>query len=580
MGDPIRPPDGVRVVEALYALAVDPEGWGDFIDVLARAEDAGPDTGSLKRLAEGAGRVARSAPREPPATPPPVAVGVLTVSRVGRLIDCNAMAEPLLGALGFEATLSGRRLTRMANLDALARARRRVCGRKPARAIIKLLEQGDRERFAYVIAARDLPAELRAGPMIDEEGAVAVILPIVGFDAPFWAGLADSFSLTAAEIRLADRLRGGQTLKEAAAELRLSVNTVRNQLTSIFEKLGVRRQSDLVWTLNSMAGVFAALPPTAAQGPAIVATDAGALFDAPPVREVVLGDGRRMAYRAYGDPEGQPTLFCHGGLGASLLPRGADDFCRELGLWMICPERAGIGRSDPAPDVTLAQSGRDLADLADRLGVGNLQIWTLTSGGRFGLAAAEALGSRVRRVLMLSPRMPSDEDAAGARGSPMVRFQTYAARHPWVIGALMEIMRHRLTRPIFERITLASAVSPGDAAYLSANPALIDLMLEAMRETWLNGSAGTSAELRCLALEGPPRPERISAAIEIWHGAEDSYGRPDVVAAYYGVDPRQVRVFPDIGNYLLHKHWIEALATLAGNRFVPEAAPGRTDQSV
>jgi DNA-binding CsgD family transcriptional regulator len=58
--------------------------------------------------------------------------------------------------------------------------------------------------------------------------------------------LADLFGLTLAESRLAECLIQGISPTQYAAQQGLSQNTVRNQLKSIFEKTGVRRQSDLV----------------------------------------------------------------------------------------------------------------------------------------------------------------------------------------------------------------------------------------------------------------------------------------------------------------------------------------------
>jgi pimeloyl-ACP methyl ester carboxylesterase len=204
----------------------------------------------------------------------------------------------------------------------------------------------------------------------------------------------------------------------------------------------------------------------------------------------------------------------------------------------------------------------DFAELLGRLELGPVRICTLTSGARFGLALAERLGPQVVGVLMLSPRLPPS-GAGPPSASPMVRFRNRIARNLWVLDSLMAVMRLRLTRPLIERITLASAIAPGDAAFLRARPAVIDTLFEAMRETWLQTSDGTTDELRCLAAETHYDPGQISAPVEIWHGAEDTYAPPDAVAAHYGVPPERLRVVGGIGSYLVLKHWGEVLASLA-----------------
>lgn len=60
------------------------------------------------------------------------------------------------------------------------------------------------------------------------------------------------FGFTPAEIRLVDSLRGGKSLREAAAAQKISYSTARTQLLSIFAKAGVNRQADLMTLLEQM----------------------------------------------------------------------------------------------------------------------------------------------------------------------------------------------------------------------------------------------------------------------------------------------------------------------------------------
>lgn len=60
------------------------------------------------------------------------------------------------------------------------------------------------------------------------------------------AALRDRFDLTEAEAALASALALGEHLTDYAERRGVRVQTVRNQLQSIFQKVGVNRQSDLV----------------------------------------------------------------------------------------------------------------------------------------------------------------------------------------------------------------------------------------------------------------------------------------------------------------------------------------------
>lgn len=59
-------------------------------------------------------------------------------------------------------------------------------------------------------------------------------------------GLQRAFGLTAAEARLALTLAAGDSLRTIAGRRGVSINTVRNQLSAVFDKTDCRRQQDLV----------------------------------------------------------------------------------------------------------------------------------------------------------------------------------------------------------------------------------------------------------------------------------------------------------------------------------------------
>ena len=64
---------------------------------------------------------------------------------------------------------------------------------------------------------------------------------------------------------------------------------------------------------------------------------------------VTLADGRRVAYLEVGDPGGSPVISCHGGLSSRLDVQSAAASSAALGVRVICPDRPGIGGSDPQP---------------------------------------------------------------------------------------------------------------------------------------------------------------------------------------------------------------------------------------
>jgi DNA-binding CsgD family transcriptional regulator len=73
----------------------------------------------------------------------------------------------------------------------------------------------------------------------------------VGRDATLVQSL---FDLTAAELAVANAIAAGLTAAQIAANTGRSVHTVRNQLSSILQKTGCGRQSELVILMNQLSG--------------------------------------------------------------------------------------------------------------------------------------------------------------------------------------------------------------------------------------------------------------------------------------------------------------------------------------
>ena len=70
------------------------------------------------------------------------------------------------------------------------------------------------------------------------------------------ATLQQTFNLSRAESALARRIAMGMTVTEAAAQLGISMNTARTQLKSMFAKLGVRNQAQLVRKILGSSAPF------------------------------------------------------------------------------------------------------------------------------------------------------------------------------------------------------------------------------------------------------------------------------------------------------------------------------------
>jgi DNA-binding CsgD family transcriptional regulator len=92
---------------------------------------------------------------------------------------------------------------------------------------------------------KDPVAEFFSGP------TVAILIDVMRMEVGDVAGvLVSRHRLTAAEARLAQALERGATIREAASAFGISEGTARYQLKSVFRKVGVTRQAELIRAMH------------------------------------------------------------------------------------------------------------------------------------------------------------------------------------------------------------------------------------------------------------------------------------------------------------------------------------------
>ena len=563
MQDDSKSANVALVIEAMYQVAASPETWRQLIEALA-------DAGDLQEMpVEAAADMARSLdvarltarPEEGPVSSARNDIGWIVLSSRRKALAANSRAQEMMDAglgglkLGAELTFND-----PANGEALDRAlsQRRA---QPGGQTILRLDRGEDDGpcFAYLAPARALPgvADAAAAELAADDQAFALIFPAMEETGRLWASIRESFGLTPAELRLARKLRDGRSLKEAADELAVSVNTLRNQLRAIFDKMGLKRQSDLIRALTQLSSVASALE---VQTPGVISPASAA---APPVAAITLRDGRRLAYRDYGHPDGRSVLIFHEGLGSSLLPPGAQDLARELNLRLICAERPGFGQSDPSPDYSFDSVADDMVELCDQLGLTEVRISAILSGAPSALQTAIRLGKRAAGVLLCSGRPPRPVNEVRTR-NPLTLFRSRIENNPWVIETFYAILRLRLSAQLVDRIVRGStAHSPGDADYFVRNAHVATYIATYVGEALARTSRGAADEVKAFRRARNLTVAELSCPVEVWHGEQDVLAPLADLLDYLGDKPREVRVIPGIGHLMALKHWDEVLRRAA-----------------
>jgi pimeloyl-ACP methyl ester carboxylesterase/DNA-binding CsgD family transcriptional regulator len=550
--------DVTTVVETMYRVAADPHGWVQLVDSLSDQpvrDEAPPEAVRGLAHSEEIARIvgAGAAPEVRLSTQ---SFGWIALTASGRVAAVNARGQAALaGGLGQADPGSPLTFHNPDNAEALtqALAQARATGEQ---AVLKLERDGDEGPcFGYVAPVRSLADVAYLSGLIFDgtQAGFALLFPAVEESSRLWGSINRNFGLTPAEVRLAERLRDGQSLKEAADALGTSINTVRNQLRAIFDKMGLKRQSDLVRALTELGQVAGVMDGVSSAPPPM---------PAPPVMFHTLADGRRLAYRDYGARMGRTLLMFHEGLGSSLLPPGVQSLATQLGVRVISAERPGFGRSDPCDDYSFEGVAEDMVALCDGLRVDKVWLAAVLSGAPSAIRTAVRLGDRVQDLLLCAARPPRPTKRSD---SIIARFRARMEENPWVSETLYGILQHRLSPSFIERMIAAGAAyAPGDRAYVEANPWVATFVASYFAECVAVSRKGPGAEMRAFRRAGNATAEDLTCPVTVWHGEHDGFAPLSDLMDFLGSRATTVEVFPDTGHLLALRHWDTILHHVAG----------------
>ncbi|PKP72430.1 MAG: hypothetical protein CVT84_18785, partial [Alphaproteobacteria bacterium HGW-Alphaproteobacteria-6] len=408
-------PDLAVALDAIYGYATDPENWEEMnslLDEIGAGADIAPLAEGMRAHLSRAQDIAQRLhePRPEPDAGPSYCH--MIAGRDFRLLDISPAAAEMLAP--FCRTLAPGSLLVFTDPENAARFRAlasSVAAGGGGPVLLRLvLEDGEEAVFGYLVAEENLPDALRRRldlPASARRGAVAFVAPSREAAADATRMYRETFGLTPAEARLAAALRDGLALKEAAAKLNISVNTARNQIKSVFEKLGVNRQGDLIRHLTELSQLAAYMRVPEDAGECAAPAEPGEV----PLSFVDLPDGRRLAFRDYGLRGGFPVILLPSSVSSSWLWPPEAEAAKRAGLRYIVVERPGTGASTADPDLTFENFARDLEHFADALGLDRFRLAARSSASLFALACAARLGRRVELLLLASARLGVPEDA-------------------------------------------------------------------------------------------------------------------------------------------------------------------------
>ncbi len=369
------------------------------------------------------------------------------------------------------------------------------------------------------------------------------------------------FDLTPAEARLAALLASGISLAEAAEQNRISKNTAKVQLKSIFSKTGVNRQAELVKLILTSPAVFSSLRCRQDKSGRMEKT--GYLSRINRESSIRLRDGRRIQYAEYGDRNGKPVIHLHGILGCRYERLPDDEQTRKTGIRLIIPDRPGYGLSSQASKVGYLEFAADLGEFADRLELDRFSLMGLSVGAIYGSAFAYREPERVEKLVMISSTPPfrSFGDFAGV--VPSLRLLIAFSRYlPTAARMICEIAISNACKDPDKFIDNIPA-SAADRKIFS-DPCLKRHITDCLLAGSQGCHAGFVNDIMLSAQQWPFLMESLQVKVDFWHGTDDLHSPLQRIKPVMDrMKDYHLYLINGGGHFLIYDHWQAILQTLA-----------------
>lgn len=253
------------------------------------------------------------------------------------------------------------------------------------------------------------------------------------------------------------------------------------------------------------------------------------LFVQPPYsmqteNSICLFDGRTLGYAEYGDPNGFPVFYFHGGQESRLSGRFMDHMARQLHIRLIAPERPGIGLSTPQPQRQFLDWAQDISQLADSLGTESFSVFGLSGGAPHVLACAYTLPHRIRKVAVVSGTAPYNYKGKLKGSWFPVRLVHWfaAAKTDKNLRTFMDYEEQTLRETPGKRLRQLQKYLPKpDRELLKAHPEYGISFLQGSLEAFRQGNEAVVQEWRLYVRDWGFELKDIRVPIQLWYGDQD-----------------------------------------------------------
>jgi len=231
-----------------------------------------------------------------------------------------------------------------------------------------------------------------------------------------------------------------------------------------------------------------------------------------------LRDGRKLAWRWWGEPGATPVLRIQGTPSSRKQYNPDASVQRDVGARYLMADRPGYGGSTRKPGRGIADVADDYAELLDHLGIDRIPATGTSGGGPHVLALAARHPDRVAAATVVVGGTPLEPDEVASLVGVNARGYRLAEQGWQPLYEFLVEVRERLLSEGMQRV-LDDA--PAADREIMSDPVWQKMSRDNIAETLKQGAEGWTDESFAMHGEWDFDPSAIKTSVTWWHGDDD-----------------------------------------------------------
>ena len=276
---------------------------------------------------------------------------------------------------------------------------------------------------------------------------------------------------------------------------------------------------------------------------------------------IQLSDGYKMCYAEFGEPKGEPVFMFHGNPGVrfswDLYP--GSPFLENIRI--IAPDRPGYGQTEFKKNA-LEKWPKDVAELADHLGISKFHLFAPSGGGPYALACAWKIPERIKSIGLFGSVGPFTKESGFGVNKPLRILWSLSNQLFFLVKFQNKLMAKKARKDPFKLFkAIRDLELSGYDKKIATKKQIENIFIKVFPESYLQNGIGSAYDVTLPKNWNIPLSQ-IKSKVILWQAEEDFLTGNMTKYIADKLPNSELIILPKVGHLWIMEHVKEVLERL------------------